>query len=251
MSLWLSPLRQALDAAPDSINFFFRDDDIGWGDDCLFELLDLFEYHALPLDLAVIPEAMTPELARTLEERSASSRSQFEMHQHGFVHLNHESLGRKCEFGPSRSIEMQRRDIEAGWRKLTELLGPSVRPFFTPPWNRCTAETGECLAKLGFRVLSRDFTADPLRVLGLAELPVCIDWCAKKRGVRLNRAELGALMAERVKTTNPVGIMFHHEWMNADERKAAGELLALLASHPHARCSTMRAIVEKAAGTVS
>ena len=39
---WLDPLRRALDASPAPATFFFRDDDVGWSDDRLFSLLDLF-----------------------------------------------------------------------------------------------------------------------------------------------------------------------------------------------------------------
>ena len=70
--------------------------------------------------------------------RPAASR----VHQHGLAHVNHEPDGRKFEFGPSRTHEEQRADIEAGRRLLAERLGDAVEPIFTPPWNRCTRDTG-------------------------------------------------------------------------------------------------------------
>jgi hypothetical protein len=42
VSAWLAPLREALDAAPAPVTFFFRDDDAGWRDDRLEALLDVF-----------------------------------------------------------------------------------------------------------------------------------------------------------------------------------------------------------------
>jgi hypothetical protein len=37
-----------------------------------------------------------------------------ELDQHGWQHTNHETTGRKCEFGPSRSYEQQYADIAQG-----------------------------------------------------------------------------------------------------------------------------------------
>jgi hypothetical protein len=154
--------------------------------------------------------------------------------------LNHEPEGRKCEFGPARDHAHQLRDIEAGKMRLAALCGPIVSPIFTPPWNRCTAVTGDCLRQAGFRVLSRDVTAAPLNSDGLLELPVTIDWFARRKGVRLSHDELGAKLAGAVEeAAAPVGVMFHHAPMDADERRDTGELLALLASHRNVRACLM------------
>jgi hypothetical protein len=241
MNAWLDPLRRALDAAPGPRSFCFRDDDVGWCDDRLFALLDLFARHALPVDLAVIPEALTPRLAHELDTRIR--QMSIEVHQHGFAHVNHEPAGRKWEFGPARPRSIQRRDIELGRRRLRELLGPIVRPIFTPPWNRCTVVTGQCLVDLGFRVLSRDASAEALDVPGLFELPIRVDWFARRKGERLTRDELGRRLASEVEAGDAIGIMFHHALMDAEERRHADALLGLLAGHNQARCSPMFALV--------
>lgn len=245
---WLDPVRQALDELHRPADFFFRDDDAGWGDDRLWPLLDVFAEHALPVDVAVIPAELTAGLARALDARAACSPGPLRFHQHGFAHVNHESVGRKYEFGPSRPRQLQHQDIAEGRRRLNELLGPSIEPIFTPPWNRCTPETGQCLAELGFPVLSREAKATPLAVPGLAELPVNVDWFAHRKGVRLSRAELGDLVAAKVREGRPVGVMFHHAVMDADERADAGALLALVADHPTAAPSPMRELVGVAPG---
>jgi hypothetical protein len=245
MNAWLDKLRRALDAAASPVDFFFRDDDAGWCDERLFSLLDLFERHSLPLDVAAIPRAMTPALASELRARVKAVPERLAVHQHGFAHLNHEPEGRKCEFGPSRPRELQQRDIESGRRLLVEVHGLAPSDIFTPPWNRCTEATGEALRASGFRVLSRDATARPLRVEGLYELPVRVDWFARRKGVRLSLEELGELLAEAARATaSPVGVMFHHELMDEGELKHAGELLALLAAHPGVRCRLMSALAQ-------
>ena len=254
MSAWLDNLRRALDAAVRPVDFFFRDDDAGWCDERLFALLDLFERHSLPIDLAAIPRALNASLASELRARTATARGRLAVHQHGFAHVNHEREGRKCEFGPSRSREQQRRDIESGRRILSEEYGLNVGDIFTPPWNRCTEATGEALRESGFRVLSRDATARPLGVEGLRELPVRVDWLARRKGVRLSLEELGDLLAEAARNAaSPVGVMFHHELMDDGELFRAGKLLALLATHTSARCRLMSALTQSPshANTVS
>ena len=211
MVRWLDPVRTALDAAPSAVPVFFRDDDAGWRDDRLRVLLDRFE--GIPLDVAAIPQALGPRMARELVARGVA------VHQHGLTHVNHEPEGRKCEFGPSRSREAQRRDIEAGRELLRERLDGHVEPIFTPPWNRCTRDTALCLAELGFEVLSRESRAEPLGVL--RELPVSLDF------VRLSADEF----ARRFVEATPVGVMFHHAEMDDAAMDRAGELLALLAGH--------------------
>ncbi len=196
MVRWLDPVAEALDAAPAAVRVFFRDDDAGWSDDRLRVLLDRFAAHGLPLDLAVIPKALRGSLARELRARAGDRLA---LHQHGLAHANHEPEGRKFEFGPSRSRDAQRADIEAGRELLFERLGELVQPIFTPPWNRCTAETGEVLVELGFTALSRDRTAGRLGLPGLAELPIDVDWFATRRGRPLGREAVGAQLAAAVR----------------------------------------------------
>lgn len=235
---WLDPLRKTLDSNPDSITFFFRNDDVGWEDTRLFELLDLFAEFNLPLDLAVIPTAVSPRTAaslRTLVERNPGKLS---IHQHGYAHLNHDETGRKCEFGVTRSRDLQRADIEAGKYRLNDLFGPTLEPIFTPPWNRCTAATAACLRETGFKLLSRDITAP--RLGEIAELPVSIDWFAKRKSVRLTPEEIGSSFSSAASACARIGVMLHHALMNEEERKRLGELLQLVSTHSQARCVLMR-----------
>lgn len=236
MTSWLEPLRRVLDASAEEVEIFFRDDDVGWADDRLDPLLDLFAERRLPLDLAVIPTAVDLERAERLVRRGDPLLA---VHQHGFAHQNHEPYGRPSEFGPSRPARAQLDDITAGRDRLDELFGDLVAPVFTPPWNRCVTATGQCLVAAGLAVLSCDRTAQPLDIPALAELPVAVDWFAKRKGVPLTRAEVGVRLAEAA-AAGPVGVMFHHAHMDAAELTAAGALLDLLVASPNARCSSLR-----------
>ena len=232
---WLGSLRSALDDAVEPVTFFFRDDDAGWDDRRLFLLLRCFETHGLPVDVAVIPKTLTESLATRLSRCPGPVH----LHQHGYQHLSYQTEGRKCEFGDQRTAAMQRHDIAEGDRVLREMLGTRIEPIFTPPWNRCTLDTARCLADLGFQVLSCESRAPRFNVEGLSEVPVTIDWFARSRGVRLSLQELGDSIKAGVQSGGPVGIMFHHAMMNADERHHTDALLALLASHPAVRTTSI------------
>ena len=224
---WHRPIESALDRAPAPVAFFFRDDDAGWDDARLLALLDVFG--STWVDLAVIPRALDPGLARELAAREGVG-----LHQHGLAHANHEPVGRKCEFGPARDAAQQRADIAEGRELLAALLGSRVDPIFTPPWNRCTRDTGRCVAELGFRALSRESRADPLDGPGLFELPVCVDW------VRLEPGEAAARMVSAIASGGPVGVMLHHAVMDGASLRRARELLAVVAAHESARPAPMR-----------
>lgn len=242
MRSWLAPIERALDAVDEPVDVFFRDDDVGWGDDRLWPLLELFADRGLPVDLAVIPYELTSRLAGALRHLAAGGIG---LHQHGFAHVNHEPDGRKYEFGAARSASAQLHDINAGRSRLRSALGDVVDSIFTPPWNRCTETTADCLATLGFRALSRQSRAEPFDVPGLVELPIHVDWFAHHKRVRLAPPEFGELVARTVGAGGPVGFMFHHAVMDADERAATGELLTLLAEHPNVAPHLMRTLVQR------
>jgi predicted deacetylase len=225
-------LGTALDEADAPVEVFFRDDDAGWGDARLLRLADRFAAHGLPLDLAVIPAELTPALAEALLPRPVG------LHQHGYAHLNHQRSGRKCEFGSDRSRAEQEADIAAGRDRLRALLGSRLDPFFTPPWNRCTRDTGKALVALGFAALSREHRAEPLGLL--VEVPVHLDVA------RLAPDELDARFAAHVRAAGPVGVMFHHAVMEDEDFARADALLELLAGHAAVAPRTLAELVRAA-----
>jgi len=241
MSTWLEPLREVLDSSSGHVEFFFRDDDAGWADERLQALLALFAGHATPLDFAVIPTALGPVLARQLRARLDDAPSLLGVHQHGYAHSNHETAGRKCEFGAARTAAAQRRDLAAGATILREQFGLRLDPIFTPPWNRCSAATIECLVELDFRALSRDRGAAPLDARGLCELPVDIDWC-RSFDSRSTPQALGGTLAIAAASGRPAGVMLHHAVMTDAQLQPLGELLRLLSRHPASRCRLMRQV---------
>ena len=233
MTSWLDPVRSALDDSDDPVRFFFRDDDAGWDDDALERLLDVFEPHGLPLDVAAIPTAVTPRTVQLVTGGRVSGRRDVTVHQHGYAHVNHELVGRKCEFGVSRPPEQQAEDIAAGRALLRERVG-DVPAVFTPPWNRCAPWTPAVLRQLGFAVLSRDVSAGRAGLAGLVELPVSVDWFAKRKGIPVDRAGRGELLAASVREPGPVGVMLHHAVMAGEDLADLGALLGLVSEHQSA-----------------
>ena len=240
---WLGTVRVALDQVDQADAprpFFFRDDDAGWRDDRLRAVLDCFQTHGVPVDVAVIPAELTPGLARELDARVRDTGVR--VHQHGFAHVNHEPSGRKCEFGQARDAAAHARDVAEGQRLMHDAFGPAVDAVFTPPWNRCVPGIAGALRPLGFEVLSRDSTAAPLEPSDLAEVPVTVDWFGHHKGVRWTRDELGEVIAASVRRDRAVGVMLHHAVTEEADLAGIGELLALVAGHAHAHPTTIMAL---------
>jgi predicted deacetylase len=239
---WLISVRAALDARVRPIDIFFRDDDAGWDDDRLFELLDCFQACEVPIDLAVIPQATTEKLGKALLARWQTKPAMLGLHQHGFSHDNPEVQGRKCEFGLNRSDDRQYQDLHTGKLQLEQLLGLALDKIFTPPWNRCSQATADNLVKLGFQALSRNRGAAPIDSGALREIPVAIDWS----GIRVKSSQpwfaIGQAIADGLhpQDQEPLGIMLHHAVMDCDDLDHLQALLRLLREHANARCRLMR-----------
>ena len=232
---WLAPVRSALDSAEGVCPVFFRDDDAGWEDDALARLLDLFEQHRVPVDVAVIPDALHPALAKQLQGRAEGGI--VHLHQHGYRHQNHQPQGRKCEFGDARRAGQQATDIAAGWVRLTDALGPACEAVFTPPWNRCDQTTAHVLEQLGFSALSRDLTASRLHSGALRQLPITVDWFGRNAGQRWDLAERGLRIAASLSGQRLTGVMLHHGVTDAEDLGAIAELIELVGAHPQAACT--------------
>lgn len=245
MRAGLNAVMAALDAAPSPVCFFLRDDDAGWDDARLFALLDCAEHAGVPIDLAVIPQASGAPLGRELNGRIDAAPGRVNVHQHGFAHCNHESVGRKCEFGDSRSPDAQRRDLLAGRDRLRTLFAGRLDPIFTPPWNRCSAATPALLAELGYAALSRSHTAPVQHAL--PEIPVSVDWCRQVRMAAAQGEDYGDRiafeLAESISAGQPVGLMLHHADMDERELALLAAMLAELRSHRRARWASMREIL--------
>ncbi len=237
----------ALDAAAAPVRFFIRDDDAGWDDASLLALLDCTARVGVPIDLAVVPDAVSPSLASELRARMAAASGAIGLHQHGFAHANHEATGRKCEFGPSRASHLQRRDLLQGRGRLRDHFGTQFDSIFTPPWNRCASHTPALLAAMGYAALSRDASAPAQD--DLPELTVHVDWC-KQRRIGLAQGDgsgvaIAEKLAGKIVAGATIGVMLHHAQMDAGDRALLDRWLPLWTRHPHARWLGMRDLINE------
>lgn len=230
-----------LETRQSPVKVFFRNDDGGWADERLLELASYFSEQDLPLDVAVIPDALSTasvDLIKTLLD----SDSRFSIHQHGFAHRNHQLSGRNGEFGTDRNYDMQFKDIAAGRERLIEFFGNQVMPVFTPPWNRCTGDTAAALHAQGFKFLSRITGADSIGD-SIAELPVTIDWLKKRKGVSLTTSELVEYICGLLTTNSDVvGVMLHHEHMDQSNRQLLHQFIETLRQSDKVSFHTMMSV---------
>lgn len=235
-----------------TVSVFFRNDDVDEEVESLRVLLDLFLSAQTPLNLEITPGLMTEDAAALLRDRKSRHPELpdlIELNQHGWRHVNHEWHGRKCEFGPSRSFDQQFTDIAAGARILEDAFGEGFSRVFTPPWNRCTAETVDALKRLNFRALSRlDRGDSPNAELGegVPEISVTLDLFRWRGGARMKTPrELGAELIAQLTSFGTVGVMLHHKVMDQAAFEWLAMLLAELRGRRELELHTFRSLLNK------
>ncbi|MEJ7615715.1 MAG: DUF2334 domain-containing protein [Pyrinomonadaceae bacterium] len=198
-----------------SLHVFFRDDDVDEDESSLQRLLNLFLSREVPINLGVIPGRLTPQTIETLAGRRSCFPALIALNQHGWRHINHESSGKKCEFGASRTFSEQMEDIARGRARMSEAFGDDFYPAFIPPWNRCTKETYRVLDELGFPVLSKNQSGTPSANFKFRERSITLDLYRWRGGAQLKAPEeiVGDLVLQ-IERMNPIGIMLHHKVMN-------------------------------------
>jgi hypothetical protein len=240
----LNDLRKSLDAAlaaGRAIDIFFRDDDADDDLPNLRRLLDLFLERAAPLNLAVIPGTLTAAGADLLTGRHNQAPQLIELSQHGWMHTNHETAGRKCEFGPSRGYQSQLEDIVRGRDVLDAAFGHAWHKAFTPPWNRCSTHTLHALDELAFTVLSRDASEPAVAAHHFCEIPVTFDVFTWKKGAELkSESQIAASIAIQVQGGRRIGILLHHKVMTQDAFRTVAALLDEFGRSPAAHLHTLR-----------
>ena len=213
-----SRLRRCLDGAVnrsgEPVCVFFRADDIGVPGASFRQMMQIFAARRAPLNLALVPAWLTRPRWQVLQPTGRTRGNQWCWHQHGWRHANHESVGKKQEFGPSRSLQGLAQDLKRGRQRLEEITGREFYPVFTPPWNRCDSRTLDLVTRHGYLGVSRSRGSRPAVPANVADIPVSVDLHTRREtdpaaGWTALLAELSAALAGRC-----CGIMIHHQRMN-------------------------------------
>ena len=245
---WLSDLRNSLashQAKQQDLHLFLRNDDVDVDEEPLRHLLDIALARNVPVNLAIIPGRLTAATVAVLKNALRADPSLFSLNQHGWLHVNHEPIGRRCEFGPARSPAQQIEDIARGKAVLAAAFADQFFPVFTPPWNRCTVDTYAALDELGFSVLSKDQGTEPLVDYRFREFSTTLDLFTWKGGATMKAQEdiVRALIAQ-MRGLPVVGLLLHHKVMNAEAFRFLDQLLSELTGSPVVRFHTFQTLVQ-------
>ena len=238
-------LEKGLTDGTGDAKIFFRADDIGAPGQQFSQLIELFKRHRLPLCLAVVPTWLTTARFDTLHSLTGKHDSQWCWHQHGWLHRNHETEGKKQEFGSARPAAEQISDLEKGRKRLGAIMGKSFSPFFTPPWNRCSIDTLHGLHNMAFQAVSRSINARPISPSNLPDLQVNIDLHTRKEtDPDLSFNNLLRELEQGI-SNGTGGIMIHHQRMNKTALTFLDLLLETVASFPTIRPLRFQELLEE------
>lgn len=243
---WITELRRFLDTKESEgrdFHLFLRDDDVDEDEDSLKHLLDLTLARGVPMNLEIIPGRLTPDCTATLKNVLRADRTLLSLDQHGWMHLNHEIEGRKCEFGPSRSLSHQQADIARGKAILESTFEDCFYPAFTPPWNRCTTDTYRVLDELGFQVFSKDRGKERVVEYRFTEISTTLDLYTWKAGARMKSAhEIVRELMVQLDTLPVVGLLLHHKVMTAEAFSFLDQILCELMHRSVVQVHTFRTL---------
>jgi len=211
---------------------FFRADDIGVPGKQFSQLITEFKSHNIPLCLAVVPTWLSSARFTSLQQLTDKKSAQWCWHQHGWLHKNHEKTGKNQEFGPGRPAEEQIADLTKGKTRLLNIMEGSFSPFFTPPWNRCSADTLKGLEDLDFLAISRSKNAKPASSQQLPDIQINIDLHTRKETDTKRSLENLLEEIEQGISCGLGGIMIHHQRMNQSAFTFLELLLKTLKSNP-------------------
>src|SRR5260370_13714816 len=223
MSDWLEPVRRILDRSPEPVRFFVTDDNVGREDERLYEMLDVFATHEIPIDLGVIPDLLSDSLARNLQARLVATNRRLALHEHRVI-------GRSF---PARAPT--RADHNAAGELIVDATACKAVSL-------CTEASAQSPAALNFSLISGDVTAPPMvATADSAGSPVRVDWCRHGAGEKgAAREILGRHIAVAASRRQALEILLNHARITGSELVAIEELLHLLANHRKAHCLLMR-----------
>jgi hypothetical protein len=226
------------------VTVFVRDDDVDVEEDSLRRFIDLFGELGVPLSLGIVPGLLTGQAGVYLGNAQRQAPGLVELHQHGWLHQNHESGGPPAEFGSARGFDRQFADIAAGQRRMREVFADGCFAGFTPPWHACTKDTLRALQELGFEAFSSSVNQvqELAEENGLCKVPVTLDLEFEFQSPGKLRGETAIQLFEQMMDHHFIGLLLHHKVMQAESLALLRSLLARLAAHGGIRFATLRSL---------
>ena len=233
-------LATALDALPEPLVVWWRDDDAGRDDPRLHRLLALAVDRDVDLALAVVPGWLEETAAAPVEACARAT-----VLQHGIAHRDHARPGeKKTELGGAASPDLLADGLATGRDRLKARFGERFLPVLVPPWNRIDAALAESLPALGYQGLStfgpRPATPPLRRVNTHLDL---IAWRDGRRPLTLPETLAGlTALARQAPRDEPVGILTHHLVMDRAAFDVLDHLFPILQNHPKALLAGARTL---------
>jgi len=222
---------------------YFRADDVAVPGKQFNRMMQLFSDCRVPLSLAVVPAWLTRQRWEAIRRIALHFSELWCWHQHGWRHVNHETEGRKQEFGSARRSGAIKTDLLKGKQRLENILGKQFYPVFTPPWNRCNLDTLKLLNSCGYLAVSRDCGALPSSPAALPDYCMNIDLHTRKAPDPVYGWGRLFKALERDLSKGRCGIMLHHQKMNGVAFDFLEILLATLKKNKEIRLVNFKDLI--------
>ena len=231
-------LSLALDASPEPVEFWWRDDDAGRPSDRLTRLLSISRKLELPLAVAVVPAWLENSVARDIRRSPTCA-----VLQHGWDHEDHSRQGeKKIELGGRIDHDLIREKLTSGLEILRRNFHRSMLPVLVPPWNRIDPALVSDLPLIGYESISTFGSDTAGRTSGLNHINPQIDpiaWRSDRAFASVEEIASSTSRAIAAFPGRPIGLLTHHLDMDEAAFQTLETILSGLRRHEKAQWPTL------------
>jgi hypothetical protein len=211
------------------VQLFIRNDDVWTLDKSFRFFFNAALKRRLPVVHAVIPGKMDQGLIRFLCKAKEKNSELVDIVQHGWMHTNHsESVGKKYEFGATRSLKLQHEDIKKGVKQMRLAFGDLFTPVFVPPFHGYDQKTLAVIRKEKFWALSAGNNIQDKK-MPLVNFPATISFSQYDTNGTISIHGAGQMLKMLLKSATSralSGIVMHHS--DFKEASSQKELIGFL-----------------------
>ncbi|OGS07511.1 MAG: hypothetical protein A2270_09605 [Elusimicrobia bacterium RIFOXYA12_FULL_51_18] len=197
---------------------FLRDDDVTRTDARFLKTFNFLLQAKVPAVYAVIPARIEPGFAASMKNRAGAGKL-FEFVQHGLSHRDHSgNRFTKQEFGPSRSLKLQRDDMRKGALLMKKNFGRGAVPAFVPPFHIYNTDTIKAAREAGLKIFTASKMIAGFEKSGVVFLPAKVninDYDMNLKPRPLDLAGLKRKTMAALRGHGPaLGAYFHHSTLD-------------------------------------